>query len=85
MRITIFGQPGCDNCSRARRILPAAAYYSHDTIFDYYPVDEATLIVTATNGTLPIIVIETEIGRLVLGMGADGHLVNCESGTCRIK
>jgi adenosine/AMP kinase len=64
--------------------LPAATYKQHSEIFDDHDIDDATSIITATNGNLPIIVLETDFGRLIVGMGSDGHLIKCEDGSCKI-
>jgi len=86
MKITIFGKDGCKNCERAKAVLVDADYKKHSELYDIYDMDTATDITTATDGNLPIIIIETLTGRLVLGMGKDGHLQKrCENGACRIE
>lgn len=84
MKITIFGKPGCKNCEHAKAILFDADYKNHSDLYDVYDADTATDIATATNGNLPIIAIETSEGRIILGMGKDGHLQRCEGGACSI-
>lgn len=85
MKITIYGKPKCSNCALAKRVLKTTAEYRpHESIWDDFDDHDAQEIVTATNGSLPIIVVETERGRLVLGMGAGGHGAGCDVGACKI-
>lgn len=85
MRIVIYGKPDCARCDLAKAILHGLAEYrEHGALFDDYDSDAAVEIATATNGELPIVVIETQAGRLALGLGKDGHVSGCADGACRI-
>jgi hypothetical protein len=81
----IYGKPDCARCELAKAILHGLAEYrEHGALYDDYDSETAVEIATATNGELPIIVIETPLGRLALGLGSGGHESGCEGGACRI-
>jgi len=82
MKITIYGKEDCEKCHEAQTILPDAAYKDHLAIYDDFKADEANQVVTASNGQLPIIIVETEIGRLQLSMAASN--LRCANGSCTI-
>jgi glutaredoxin len=83
-KVTIFGKPDCQRCELAKRLIPEAEYRHHSDLYDLYPVDDATGIVTASGGNLPIIIIEGFAGRLVLGPSAATAASKCDGDTCTI-
>ena len=82
MHITIYGKEGCEKCNEAKKILPAS-YQDHQALYDDYDLDIANLIVTKSNGQLPIIIIDTAQGRIQLSM-AGSQLNGCKDGSCTI-
>lgn len=83
MKISIFGKPGCDNCAEARAVLAGADYLHHTELFDIYGNERALEIIEACGGSLPIIIITTVGGELLLSRFA-GNARDCDGGECRI-
>jgi len=85
MNIVIYGKPDCERCEQAKAVFGSnAEYREHGSLYDYYDSNTAVEIATATNGELPIVVIDTPTGRLTMTMGKDGHISGCADGACRI-
>lgn len=84
MKITIYGKSGCSRCDLAKWIMPEAEYRNHVDLYDRYDMDTATGIVTASGGELPIIVVESDVGRLVLGPSEATVASGCVCGMCTI-
>jgi hypothetical protein len=85
MRICIYGKKGCERCASASALMNGEAEYCDvGALFDRYAPNEAAEISVATNGNLPIVVIETELGRLVLGVGNVSAPRRCEGDKCKL-
>ena len=75
-KIIIYGKEGCEKCEEAKRILPEAVYKDHMEIHDDFvdPIE----VITSSNGQLPIVIVETELGRRQAARFCLGHNRFCE-------
>ncbi len=90
-RVMIFGRENCSRCAQAKAVLMAdgnAEYFDLDQIFERVDgLDTAVEVATATNGELPIILVESAGGWIVLRLGRSGQTApsDCAGGACRIE
>ena len=82
MPTTIYGKDDCEKCHEAQTVLADALYKDHQAIYDDFDMDEANDIVTASNGQLPIIIIDTPNGILQVSRVSAG--LKCSGGSCTI-
>ena len=80
--ITIYGKEDCTKCQEAKAILWNANYKHHEELYDDFSMDIANSIVTASNGQLPIIIFENQVGRLQLT--SSDAVIKCKDGSCSI-
>ena len=85
MKMIILGKDGCEKCALAKQLLPTAEYHQYLDAYGLYNSQDAVEIITASNGELPIIIMEGTAGRMVLTPAGTAKKTVCKDGLCSIK